>query len=78
MEAVQELKQAKTATTMVGIKNAGWVIIGCFIVAVCIYYFLLGNPANFVNNDPNKIQKCLGGLFCFLHCPKTDIFCYFP
>lgn len=54
MEAVQELKQAKTATTMVGIKNAGWVIIGCFIVAVCIYYFLLGNPANFVNNDPNN------------------------
>lgn len=54
MEAVQELKQAKTATAMVGIKNAGWVIIGCFIVAVCIYYFLLGNPANFVNNDPNN------------------------
>ena len=24
------------------------------VIALCIYYFLLGNPANFVNNDPNN------------------------
>ena len=55
MEAIQSVKQVKTASkSVVGIKNAGWVIIGCFILAVCIYHFLLGNPANFVNNDPNN------------------------
>ena len=54
MEAVQHLEQVKTSSKVVGIKSAGWVIIGCFVIAVCIYYFLLGNPANFVNNDPNN------------------------
>ena len=39
---------------VVGIKNAGLVIICCFILAVCIYKFVLGNPANFMNNDPNN------------------------
>ncbi len=41
-------------TQIVGIKNAGIVIICCFILAVCIYHFLLGNPSNFMNNDPNN------------------------
>ncbi len=50
MEAIQN----KTTHKSVGIKNAGWVIICCFIIAVCIYNFLLGNPANFMNNDPNN------------------------
>lgn len=50
MEAIQN----KTTNKIVGIKNAGWVIICCFILAVCIYNFLLGNPANFMNNDPNN------------------------
>lgn len=39
---------------VVGIKNAGIVIICCFIIAVCIYHFLLGNPSNFMNSDPNN------------------------
>lgn len=39
---------------IVGIKNAGIVIICCFIVAVCIFQFLFGNPSNFMNNDPNN------------------------
>lgn len=50
MEAIQN----KTTNKIVGIKNAGWVIICCFIIAICIYNFLLGNPANFMNNDPNN------------------------
>lgn len=37
-----------------GIKSAGWVIVCCFILAICIYEFLLGNPGNFVNNDPQQ------------------------
>ena len=50
MEAIQN----KTTNKIVGIKSAGWVIICCFIIAICIYNFLLGNPANFMNNDPNN------------------------
>ena len=42
------------STKIVGIKNAGLVIICCFIIAVCIYHFILGNPTNFMNNDPNN------------------------
>ena len=48
-----ETTQKKT-TKVAGIKNAGLVIIGCFGIALCIYFFMLGNPANFVNNDPNN------------------------
>ncbi|MDR1973995.1 MAG: MotA/TolQ/ExbB proton channel family protein [Bacteroidales bacterium] len=29
-------------------------IVGCFIVAEAIYYFIYGNPSNFMNNDPNN------------------------
>ena len=54
MEAIQNVQQVNTTHKVVGIQGAGWVIIGCFVIALCIYYFLLGNPANFVNNDPNN------------------------
>ena len=53
METIQT-KTMQPVNKVAGIKSAGWVIIGCFVIAVCIYYFLLGNPANFVNNDPNN------------------------
>lgn len=49
-----ETIQNKTTNKIVGIKNAGWVIICCFIIAVCVYRFILGNPSNFMNNDPNN------------------------
>ena len=54
MEAIQNVQQVSTTHKVVGIQGAGWVIIGCCVIALCIYYFLLGNPANFVNNDPNN------------------------
>ena len=31
-----ETIQNKTTNKIVGIKNAGWVIICCFIIAVCV------------------------------------------
>lgn len=49
-----ETIQNKTTNKIVGIKNAGWVIICCFIIAVCVHHFILGNPSNFMNNDPNN------------------------
>lgn len=36
-----------------GIRNAVWIIFAMFIVAVCIFKFVLGNPANFVGGDPD-------------------------
>ena len=37
-----------------GIKSAGIVILACFIIAVCIYMFILGNPSNFTGEDPTN------------------------
>ncbi len=44
----------KKSSGFKGIKSAGWVIVVCFVIAVCIYKLVLGNPDNFVNGDPNN------------------------
>lgn len=49
METIQ-----KKTTTFTGIKSAGWVIVCCLVLAICIYHFVFGNPTNFMNNDPNN------------------------
>ena len=49
-----ETTNKKKSSGFKGIKSAWIVIVCCFIVAVCIYHFVLGNPANFMNNDPNN------------------------
>lgn len=35
-----------------GIRAAIWVIVVCFVIALCIFKYLLGHPANFAGNDP--------------------------
>lgn len=35
-----------------GIRAAIWVIVVCFVIALCIFKYLLGNSANFAGNDP--------------------------
>ena len=37
-----------------GVGSAGFVLIACFILALAIFHYVLGNPANFMNNDPNN------------------------
>ena len=37
-----------------GIEAAGLVIIVCFIIAVCIYKFVFGDPGNFMDNNPEN------------------------
>ena len=49
-----ETVKNSTKKTFKGIEAAGLVIIVCLIVAICIYHFVFGNPANFMNNDPNN------------------------
>ncbi len=44
----------KKSTKIVGIKNAGLVIICCVIIAVSVYHFILANTTNLLNNDPNN------------------------
>jgi len=34
-----------------GIRAAFWIIVVCFILAICIFNFILGAPGNFVNGD---------------------------
>lgn len=56
--------EATKRSHVVGIKNAGIVIICCFIIALCVFYFLLGNGANFMNNDPdNHPLNILGTIY---------------
>ncbi len=56
METTQKKAAAKgnKSAGFKGIKSAGWVIVACFVIAVCIFKFVLGNPDNFVNGDPNN------------------------
>ncbi len=37
-----------------GVNSSSMIMIACLGLAIAIYYFILGNPANFVNNDPNN------------------------
>jgi len=47
-------KQTKTKKQFKGIKSSGLVMAACLALAICIYHFVLGNPANFVNGDPKN------------------------
>mgnify|MGYP002625010708 CR=1 FL=1 len=40
-----------------GVQAAIWIIVFCFIAAVCFYKFVLGNPANFVDGNPENAVK---------------------
>lgn len=46
-------QSSKPAKASVGI-SAGVVLIICFIIALCLFNFVFGNPANFQNGDPNN------------------------
>ena len=48
-----ETKKTKKVKRFRGIESAFLVIVGCFIVALCIFQFVLGNPDNFMNGDPS-------------------------
>jgi len=47
-------KQPKKSKQFKGIKSSGLVIVACFVLAALIYHFVLGNPSNFMNNDPKN------------------------
>ena len=45
--------QKKASAGFQGVRNAIWIICAMFVIAVCIYKFVLGDPANFVGGDPD-------------------------
>jgi biopolymer transport protein ExbB len=47
-------KQPKKSKQFTGIKSSGLVILACLVLAICIFHFIFGNPANFLNNDPTN------------------------
>lgn len=53
MATTQKTASPKKSSGFHGIRNAFWVIVVCFVAAVLIFKYLLGDPANFVNNDPS-------------------------
>lgn len=46
--------QPKKSKQFTGIKSASLVMFACLILAVAIFHFIFGNPANFMNSDPNN------------------------
>ncbi|MGP1590570.1 MAG: MotA/TolQ/ExbB proton channel family protein [Prevotella sp.] len=57
MATTKQAASPKKSQGFQGIRAAFWVIVVCFIIAVCIFKFVLGNPENFVNNDPTAAVK---------------------
>lgn len=44
----------KKSKSFKGVGSAGIVLVACFVVAMLVYNYVLGNPSNFMNNDPNN------------------------
>lgn len=57
-------KAVKKSQGFTGIRGAFWIIVVCFIAALCIFNFVLGNPDNFVGGDTNNHPlNILGTIF---------------
>ena len=57
MATTKQAASPKQSPGFQGIRAAIWVIIVCFIIAGCIFKFVLGNPENFVGGDPTAAVK---------------------
>ena len=57
MATTQAKANPKKKSGFQGVRDAIWIIIACFILAVCCFKFVLGNPDNFVGGDPANAVK---------------------
>ena len=59
MATTQQKKVApkKSSEGFTGVRNAFWIIVVCFVIAVCFFKFFLGMPDHFVNGDPAGAVK---------------------
>ena len=51
MATTNQTASPKKSQGFTGIRAAFWVIVVCFIIAVCFFKFFLGSPSHFVNGD---------------------------
>ncbi|MEA4936838.1 MAG: MotA/TolQ/ExbB proton channel family protein [Paludibacter sp.] len=47
-------KESNKRKQFTGINSSGLIMLACLAIAVAIYHYIFGNPANFINNDPNN------------------------
>ena len=47
----------KKSSGFQGVKNAFFIILACFVLAVLFFQYILGAPEHFVNNDPTQPVK---------------------
>ncbi len=52
---------AKNKKGFGGIKNAIWIMVICFVIAYAFYFKVLGDPSNFIGNDPSAHPANLMG-----------------
>lgn len=57
MATTQAKAAPKKKTGFQGIQSAIWVIVLCFIAALAVFKFVLGNPDNFQGGDPANAVK---------------------
>lgn len=57
MATTQAKAAPKKKTGFQGIQSAIWVIVLCFIAALAVFKFVLGNPDNFHGGDPANAVK---------------------
>ena len=55
--AQAKVSPKKKSSGFQGVRDAIWIIVACFILAVCFFKFVLGNPDNFVGGDPANAVK---------------------
>lgn len=48
------MKTVSKSRAFAGVSTGALVILACLFVAILVYKFVFGNPANFMNNDPNN------------------------
>lgn len=53
MATTQKKTSPKKKTGFQGVRDAIWIIVACFIIAICVFELVFGAPGNFVNGDPN-------------------------
>ena len=47
----------KNSSGFQGVRNAIWILVACFVLALAFFKLVLGNPDNFVNGDPTQAVK---------------------
>ena len=57
MATTQAKAAPKKSQGFQGVQAAIWIIVACFIAACCVYKFVLGNPANFIDGNPENAVK---------------------